>query len=235
MSFYAEFAAHYERVFPVREVVLDYLSARLPAPPARILDAGCGPGHHCGRLADAGWTMVGLDLDADMIAAARASYPGVEFHRLDLADVGILPGFFDGAYCLGNVAAHLDRDRLGRTLAALHDKMPAGAPWLVQTVNWDPLLDLGRHDFPPRDLDGAVFEREYRDITERSALFRTRLRVDGTIVFTGEEILHPLRARDAAALHADLGFELVDHHADFAGAPFDPDRPGGSVMAYRRR
>ena len=235
MSFYSEFAAYYERVFPVREAVLDYLRARLPDAPARILDAGCGPGHHCGRLAGGGWSMVGLDLDDEMIGAARTAYPDAEFHHLDLAEAEILPGFFDGAYCLGNVAAHLDRDRLGQALAALHAEMPAGAPWLVQTVNWDPLLDRGSYDFPPRDLDGAVFEREYLRLDERAVRFRTRLVVDGEIVFRGEETLYPLSARDAAALHADLGFELVEHHGDFAGAPFDPDHPGGSVMSYRRR
>jgi SAM-dependent methyltransferase len=235
MSFYAEFAVYYERIFPFRDAVLAFLLERLPAAPARILDAGCGPGHYCGRLAAAGFEAVGLDLDQDMIATARDRYPDAVFRLLDLADVAILPGFLDGAFCLGNVAAHLDRERLAQALSALHDKMPSGAPWLVQTVNWDALLDLGRYVFPDRDLDGVVFQREYLEISDRSLIFRTRLVEDGRTIFTGETTLHPQRAAESEAFHADLGFELESHHADFAGAPFDPDRPGGSVMTYRRR
>jgi len=235
MSFYSDFAAHYERIFPFREAVLSYLVERLPRSPARILDAGCGPGHYCGHLVGVGLEAVGLDLDADMISAARAKYPDAEFHHLDLADAAILPGFFDGALCLGNVAAHLDRDRLGQTLSALQEKMPAGAPWLVQTVNWDALLDRGHYVFPDRDLDGVVFQREYLEITDRSLIFRTRLIENGRTLFTGEETLYPQRAADSQALHADLGFDLVSHHADFEGTAFDPEHPGGSVMAFKRR
>ncbi len=235
MSFYADFAPHYERIFPLREVVLDYLRARLPAPPARVLDAGCGPGHHCGRLAAEGWSPIGLDLDAAMIDAARAAYPAAEFHVLDLAGIDALPGALDAAFCLGNVAPHLDRERLGRVLDVLRDRLPVGAPWLVQTVNWDALPLRDGYAFPPRDLDGAVFEREYAPLEGAAVRFRTRLRIEGEVVFAGEETLYPLAADDVAALHAERGFELSEHHADFAGAPFAPERPGGSVMAFRRR
>jgi SAM-dependent methyltransferase len=235
MSFYSDFAAHYERIFPFREVVLSYLVERLPKSPARVLDAGCGPGHYCGHLAETGLEAVGLDLDAEMITAARDRYPDAEFHHLDLVDASILPGFFDGALCLGNVAAHLDRDRLEQTLSALQAKMPAGAPWLVQTVNWDALLDRSLYVFPDRDLDGVVFQREYLEISDRSLVFRTRLIENGREIFAGEETLYPLLAADSQALHADLGFDLVSHHADFQGADFDPEQPGGSVMTFRRR
>ncbi len=233
MSFYAEFAAHYERVFPFREPVLAYLKQWLPPPPARVLDAGCGPGHYCGKLADAGYEAVGLDLDTAMIAAARAGHPRAAFHALDLRDVADLPGVLDGVFCLGNVAAYLSRAELGAVLASLRDKLPAGAPWLMQTVNWDPLLAHDAYVFPDRELDGLVFQREYAAITEDSAVFRTRLRRDDEILFTGEDILHPLLSSDCIALHAAASFELTAHHADFAGAPFAADRPGGNVMAYR--
>jgi len=240
MSFYAEFAAHYERVFPFREVVLDYLATRLPPAPARVLDAGCGPGHYCGRLAAAGHAAVGLDLDAAMIAAARAAHPRAEFHVLDLRDVAELPGELAGAFCLGNVAAHLAPADLGVVLAALCDRLPPGSPWMLQTVNWDPLLAGGLlagddHLFPDREIDGLVFQREYAAFDGASLVFRTRLRRGDEILFAGEDILHPVRWRDCVALHDAAGFELAEHHSDFAGAPYDEARPGGSVMTFRRR
>ncbi len=46
-----------------------------------LLDVGSGPGHFPGRLRGAGHRglLVGVDLSAGMVAAARASYPQVEF------------------------------------------------------------------------------------------------------------------------------------------------------------
>ena len=43
---------------------------------ARILDAGCGTGRVGGALAAAGHDVVGVDLDPELIAAARADHPG---------------------------------------------------------------------------------------------------------------------------------------------------------------
>lgn len=52
----------------------------------RLLDAGCGPGLWSQELTTSGAReVVGLDASAEFVAAARARYPGVSFHRADLA------------------------------------------------------------------------------------------------------------------------------------------------------
>jgi trans-aconitate 2-methyltransferase len=63
---------------------------RLPAPPDRVVDVGCGPGSLTRSLADR-WpdaTVTGVDSSADMIAAAEPlAIPGrLEFVRADLRD-----------------------------------------------------------------------------------------------------------------------------------------------------
>ena len=50
----------------------DAVQARL-APPARILDFGCGSGDIAMNLADAGFTVTGFDLSAQMIEEARSA------------------------------------------------------------------------------------------------------------------------------------------------------------------
>lgn len=45
----------------------------------RALDAGCGTGRHAGRLAELGFTTIGVDATEGMLAVARSKHPEVEF------------------------------------------------------------------------------------------------------------------------------------------------------------
>jgi len=69
---------------------------------ARILDAGCGPGRVGGHLARAGHRVVGVDLDAELIAAAEEDHPGPRWLVGDLAELD-LPDRFDLIVSAGNV------------------------------------------------------------------------------------------------------------------------------------
>ena len=92
---------------------------------ARILDAGCGPGRVGGRLVGLGHVVVGVDVDAELIAAAKDEHPGgtwltADLAELDLAAVDVVDPF-DAIVCAGNVMTFLDpstrRDVLERLRA----------------------------------------------------------------------------------------------------------------------
>ena len=78
---------------------------------ARILDAGCGPGRHGGWLHRQGHTVVGVDGDAELIAAAREDHPGPTWLVGNLADLDLPAGGiaepFDVILCAGNVMTFL--------------------------------------------------------------------------------------------------------------------------------
>ncbi|MFV0258973.1 MAG: class I SAM-dependent methyltransferase [Acidimicrobiales bacterium] len=79
---------------------------------ARVLDAGCGPGRVGGRLAALGHTVVGVDLDPQLIAAAEADHPGPtwlvgDLSVLDLPAAGVAEPF-DVIVSAGNVMTFLD-------------------------------------------------------------------------------------------------------------------------------
>ena len=94
---------------------------------SRILDAGCGPGRVGGALAELGHTVIGVDVDPVLIAAAQQDHPGPtwlvgDLAELDLLSLGISEGF-DAIVCAGNVMAFLAAStrrevlsRLGRHL-----------------------------------------------------------------------------------------------------------------------
>lgn len=81
--------------------------ASLVAPGARILDAGCGTGRVGVELARRGYDVVGVDLDAGMLARARAAAPALTWIHADLAgfdpeEHGV-PGGFELVVAAGNV------------------------------------------------------------------------------------------------------------------------------------
>ncbi|WP_445165344.1 class I SAM-dependent DNA methyltransferase [Mycolicibacterium sp. Dal123E01] len=52
-----------------------------------VLDAGCGTGRVAIELAARGFSVTGVDADADMLAAARAKAPELHWIEADLADL----------------------------------------------------------------------------------------------------------------------------------------------------
>lgn len=78
---------------------------------SRVLDAGCGAGRTGGYLAEAGHTVVGVDVDPVLIEAARADHPGPTWLVGDLAELDLpargVAGDFDLIVCAGNVMTFL--------------------------------------------------------------------------------------------------------------------------------
>jgi SAM-dependent methyltransferase len=64
---------------------LTHLKPLLPAPPARVLEAGCGRGALASALVDLGYEVTGVDRNAEMAAAATER--GVPVIQADVHDV----------------------------------------------------------------------------------------------------------------------------------------------------
>jgi len=64
---------------------LAHLKPLLPAPPAHVLEAGCGRGALAVALADLGYQVTGVDRDAEMAAAATGR--GLPVIQADVRDV----------------------------------------------------------------------------------------------------------------------------------------------------
>lgn len=77
----------------------DFLEALQPV---RLLDAGCGTGRIAIELHRRGIDVTGVDLDVDMIAAARAKAPNMQWLVDDLARMRLEP-LFDVVAMPGNV------------------------------------------------------------------------------------------------------------------------------------
>ncbi|WP_405179923.1 class I SAM-dependent methyltransferase [Nocardia sp. NBC_01377] len=78
---------------------------------SRVLDAGCGAGRLGGYLHGAGHTVVGVDVDPVLIAAAEQDHPGPTWLVGDLAEFDLpahgVDADFDVVVCAGNVMTFL--------------------------------------------------------------------------------------------------------------------------------
>lgn len=83
-------------------------------PRSRVLDAGCGPGRVGAELHARGHTVVGVDVDPELIAAAEQDHPGPRWLVADLAELDLAargePEPFAGAVLAGNVIVFIAPD-----------------------------------------------------------------------------------------------------------------------------
>lgn len=91
----------------------------------RVLDAGCGTGRVAIELALRGFTAVGIDTEAGMLAVARAKAPGIEWIEADLAHLE-LHDEFDLMLLAGNVMIFVDPGTEERVVHGLAARLAPG-------------------------------------------------------------------------------------------------------------
>jgi 2-polyprenyl-3-methyl-5-hydroxy-6-metoxy-1,4-benzoquinol methylase len=95
-------------------------------PASRILDAGCGPGRVGAVLHERGHTVVGVDADPVLIAAAKEDHPGPRWLVGDLAELELDEEPFDVAVVAGNVMVFVARGTEGQVLSRLRAHVRPG-------------------------------------------------------------------------------------------------------------
>ncbi len=174
-----------------------------------VLDLGCGTGRVALHLARRGHTVVGLDIDPDLIAALGERGTGLPLQPV-LADARgfeldtdialtlapmqltqLLPSRADRLECLGCVAAHLLPG--GRIALAIVEALPAAAEGPV------PLPDV-------REVDGWVYSSlplDAVDIGEEIVIRRLRQTVSPAGELSEEDNEIRIRTLSAAELEEE--------------------------------
>ncbi len=130
-----------------------------------VLDAGCGTGRVGIELALRGLEVVGVDVDAEMMAAARRKAPDLEWHLADLATVELPDPHqaglrrFDAAVLAGNVMILLAPGTEAEVIRNLVRHLRPGG-LLVSGFQLIPGgLDLARYDAMTRQAGLVLVER----------------------------------------------------------------------------
>ena len=93
--------------------------------PASVLDAGCGTGRVGRELARRGFSVVGVDIDPEMLTTARTKSPEVDWRLADLATVEV-GRLFDLVVMAGNVMIFLAPGTEGAVLANMARHLAPG-------------------------------------------------------------------------------------------------------------
>jgi SAM-dependent methyltransferase len=124
----------------------------LPAPPSRILDAGCGPGLYAVPLAAAGHAVTGVDVSAAALRHGRRLAREVQllgkvrFVKGDLRDAPLPAGGFDAALLVYFVLEAFSRAEQPQVLARIAASLaPRGT--LIAELRLRPEQPPGRIDW----------------------------------------------------------------------------------------
>lgn len=104
---------------------------------ATVVDTGCGGGRAVAELAERGAHAVGVDLDPEMIAAARQRWPAGEFHVGDACELPFETGSVAG-YRADKVLHTLDDP--ARAVAEARRVLAPGGRAVLLGPDWDTIV-----------------------------------------------------------------------------------------------
>jgi SAM-dependent methyltransferase len=133
---FSKSAALYDSLYHFKDyaAAADDLRRRIEAikPDAqRLLDVACGTGRHLEHL-QAWYEVAGLDINDELLRAARERCPGIPFHHGDMTDFD-LGETFDVVTCLfSSIGYVLTVEALERTVATMARHLEPGGVLLVE-------------------------------------------------------------------------------------------------------
>lgn len=159
----------------------------LTAPPARVLDAGCGTGRVAARLQDMGYDVVGCDVDPKMISVARQEWPALDWRVADVAELW-LNERFDVVLLAGNVVPLLEPDTVAEAASSLAAHVAANGH-LVGGFGLDAdHLPDGCPPLPLATLDAAMANAGLRPCARWATWDRQPFHNDGYVVVVYEHL-----------------------------------------------
>jgi len=147
---------------------ISFIQHWLPLPAyGRVLDLCCGTGRHSRLLADAGYTVVGLDRDAIALTRARLSIANAGAHvRADMRAIPFAPASFTAVICLWQSFGYFD-----------------------ELTNRGVLADVGRLLQPRGRLILDVYHRSFFERNQRTRRFiRNNLEIRETKSMGGHRL-----------------------------------------------
>lgn len=250
MDFYSLLSKYYDDVFPVSDEKLEFFVHWFQKHRVKtVLDVACGSGLLARRLAAAGYEVLGIDLEEDMILQAleqaeadgiRARFMQGDMRKLaDLLKQSDGSGYrqFDGVSCVGNSLAHLLRvDEIQSVLRQMFALTSAGGVAIVQVVNFDRILAQGATDLPDivREDKEFAFYRRYIPGDGDLVKFQSRLvLLESGQSFTNEITLRAIRKAELETMLRDSGYTALRFFGGFKDVPYSDDSYATVVVAEK--
>ena len=205
---YTSFAWAYDLVVPSPAAPQPEQAARLFAGRRTIVDAGCGTGRHAACLAQAGFTVTGIDSSEAMLEVARGRAPEVEFVAADLFEWRPdAPA--DGVLCRSVLNDMTDEDERRRGIAALHEMLRPGGLLVLSVRELEQTrIRYGREPIVTRSAEGVFFRADARFVGDTLVVDETLSSEDSHADYRFE--MRPWTLSELDEQLADAGFTRIE-------------------------
>ena len=241
MSFYQRIAPYYHHIFKINVNQVDFIKSKIPESDCNVLDIGCGIGTLSFELTNYYKSVLGIDMDAEMIRAASKKKEdeskSIQFHKLSMLklDTFIDNNSIGGVICFGNTLVHLNSlDEIADFLKQSKAVLNSNGKLLLQIVNYDKIINKNIKQLPLIENDEIIFERNYcYHKSENKIDFNTRLTVKSTQQIIKNSIqLLPLLKKELALLLNEAGFNNCNYYGNFKQELYAIDSPALIVEAW---
>ncbi|HMR17630.1 MAG TPA: methyltransferase domain-containing protein [Mariniflexile sp.] len=241
MGFYQQIAPYYHHIFKINSTQVDFIRLKIPESDGTVLDVGCGIGTLSFALTNYYKSVLGIDMDAEMIRAAsikKGNKPeSVQFKQLSMLELNtsFAENSINGIICFGNTLVHLNTlEEMSEFLQQSKTVLKSNGKLLLQIVNYDKIIEKNITQLPLIEYDTITFERyySYRKL-ENKIDFNTRLTVKSTqqLIENGIALL-PLLKKELAQLLNNAGFKHCNYYGNFNEEPYTIDSPALIVEAW---
>ena len=201
----------------------------------RVLDLACGAGRHSRALAAAGLTVIGLDLSADLLAAAAARGPpppaGPAWVRGDMRRLP-LSGPFEGILLFFTSFGYFETEAEdAAVLAEVARVLVPGGRVLLDFPNRDRVVEGLVPESVEERGGRTVRSRRRMSADGRRVLKTVRIECDGRLETEYTESVRLYSPREVEVALAGAGLSVAGRFGGLDGAPFGPESDRLVVVA----
>ncbi|MBE0701428.1 MAG: class I SAM-dependent methyltransferase, partial [Acholeplasmataceae bacterium] len=173
---YEHISQYYNLLFPEHPKMRSFLNTYAKAG-KKAIDLGCGTGRLTNLLFDLKMDVAGIDLDSNMIAVARLSFPLITFVVGDMIKALNRDVHYHLMTCFGNTLPHLNRQQLKVFFESAKSHLDHDGHLVVQLLNYQKIMKEKPKHLTHIAVDGVSFERTYH-YQNQHIQFHTKLTVN---------------------------------------------------------
>jgi len=201
---------------------------------SRVLDIGCGTGHHAELFAEYVPEVVAIDPDLEMIEYARNNIiksKNVTLHRAGFEELDrIQDGKFDLITSLGNTLPILgDKKKIKQALKKIKARLSENGTAVLQFLNFSSIMIDENNYYPPKIFkkDGLtyVFIKHFQYGKQKTRVDFIITRLDGSRVdefFVNSSYLATLKTNIFKSMAVNSGFKKIELKGPGGIVDFDP-------------